>query len=314
MKFHTLMFVALATPLIAIADDKSDNSAPAIQQKHADAGRIALVSDFPDRGGLFVMDADGGNLKRLTKNGMCLLPTWSPDGKLIAYLSLREADFNPKYDVAFQWPLFVIDVQTGKAQKITSAPIGMVFQWSPDGKKFVFQSSHEDQRNQGKEGVVSSAIYVMDRDGTNQKRLTSIEEMNGSPSWSPDGNEIHFKATEAGSTIAYFMKPDGSGLKKEATKAGVPLPPAKRLISVEGEIHVVDADGSKKKLTSKDEEATDYVLSADGTRIFYRAQQQGKWGLFTVEIDGKNRKRLAPDVGNVTGFALSGPPNRSLAE
>jgi Tol biopolymer transport system component len=44
---------------------------------------------------IFTVDADGGNLKRLTDNGYWdVYPAWSPDGTRIAFLSQRESDFD----------------------------------------------------------------------------------------------------------------------------------------------------------------------------------------------------------------------------
>lgn len=263
--------------------------------------RIAITSGTEKQGGLFVTDADGANSKRVT-GGIPLLPAWSPNGQRIAFLSLRDEDADPRYDVAFHWPLFVVDVEAGKVRKVASTPVGMFFQWSPDGKRFVFQSSYEDPRNQGKDGIVSSAIYVIDADGKNQKRLTDIEGLSESPSWSSDGKEIRFRSTEAGKTHAYAIKPDGRSRKlaeRIATKD--------KLKSMNGEVHLVDAEGrSLIMLTSKEDGATEYELSPDEKIVVYRATlPNGTWALFRVGVDGQNRKRLAPDVGSVTGFAFA---------
>ena len=59
-----------------------------------DAGEIAFVSDRDGDFEIYVMDADGGNLRRVTNDGGDdTNPTWSPDGQWIAFASDRDGDF-----------------------------------------------------------------------------------------------------------------------------------------------------------------------------------------------------------------------------
>ena len=117
---------------------------------------------------IYVMDADGGNEQRLTENrNNDWRPSWSPDGKRIAFMADRKGD-------VVSWDIYVIDVAGGNEQRLTenrvydSSP-----SWSPDGKRIAFMSHREG----------NTEIYVMDADGGNPQNLTNNPHSDSSPAW-----------------------------------------------------------------------------------------------------------------------------------
>ncbi|UCC75982.1 MAG: PD40 domain-containing protein [Anaerolineales bacterium] len=94
-------------------------------------------------------------------------------------------------------------------------------------------------------------IYVMNADGTDQRRLTYNPYEDRDPVWSPDGTQIAFSNYEAGHTDIYVINADGSNLRRLTTKGGG-APAWSR-------------DGARIAF-SRNEPATDlYVMNADGT-------------------------------------------------
>ena len=97
--------------------------------------QIAFSSSRDGNPEIYVMDADGENLRRLTNNRhVDTLPSWSPNGERIAFVSHR--DGNPE--------IYVMDTDGGNLQNLTNNPHSdygpawfvPAFAVAPAGKKF----------------------------------------------------------------------------------------------------------------------------------------------------------------------------------
>ena len=94
--------------------------------------QIAFSNDRDGDREIFVMDADGTNVRQLTTNNDSPVGlAWSPDGKQIAFSSFR----NPDREI------FVMDVDgTNVRQLTTNDDLDFDPAWSPDGKQIAFSS------------------------------------------------------------------------------------------------------------------------------------------------------------------------------
>jgi Helix-turn-helix domain/WD40-like Beta Propeller Repeat len=94
---------------------------------------IAFDSDRDGDRGVYVADADGRHVRRVSGDGFAALPVWSPDGRTLLYV--RAEDGLP--DV---WNLWTVRVGTGTRERLTSHESGQPWggSWFPDGRRIAY--------------------------------------------------------------------------------------------------------------------------------------------------------------------------------
>lgn len=164
-----------------------------------DGQRIAfVVNPVGENPTVHVMDLDGEHRGQLARGNW---PSWSPNGRLISYTHY-EADFD----------IFVRKPDGSEPRRLTGKGSDEEGAFSPDGRRIGFSS----ERREGLLRPGDAEIYVMNADGSNERRLTDIPGGDHwPPTWAPDGKRIAFtsEGTEGNPEI-YLMNADGSGLTR----------------------------------------------------------------------------------------------------
>ncbi|HEX6079013.1 MAG TPA: Tol-Pal system beta propeller repeat protein TolB [Methylomirabilota bacterium] len=126
---------------------------------------IAFISERAGGAHVFVMDAEGANVRRLTRAGFNTQPRWSPKGDTIAFTS-RQGNFD----------LWAVSPDGSNLRRLTAGPGNNEgSSWAPNGRHLVFQSS----RSGGYQ------LFTMLADGSEQQPIVRVPGEATSAAWSP---------------------------------------------------------------------------------------------------------------------------------
>ena len=181
-----------------------------------DGKQIAYCSSLGSSHHIYKMDVNGTNNQLIIQNASA--PVWSPQGDKIVY-TISGKDRSPQISVAnadgSNQKQLTSSVSpkwwdTGFPRGGNSAP-----QWTPDGQKIVYVSSENDKEE----------IFIMNANGSQQKRLTKAEYWDGSPEVTPDGKSIlfHSRRSDMPESGICIMNLNGSNQKVISTVGAYPV-------------------------------------------------------------------------------------------
>jgi len=186
------LYSVVSNRLIGFPRFRGTNSSPAWSP---DGSQIAFMSSLNGDPEIYVVDADGARLHRITFSaGVNTSPVWNPKtGKQMVFVSDRSGE--PV--------LYLSDSDGSNVQKLDLPDMGYVVDpaWSPNGQLLAFSW----RRPSG-----NYDIYVMDIVSRQLAELTKDEDRNERPSWAPDGRHLVFESTRTGTRQIWSMLADGS--------------------------------------------------------------------------------------------------------
>jgi len=163
----------------------------------ADGTKLAFSSARSGRPEIWVADAGGGNLRRVTAFGSEVSPAWNPrTGTQLVFVSGRTGE--PQ--------IYVMDQDGANVQRMTDSGYAVEPSWSSNGGMLAFSWN----RKYGPGDPGGQDIYVMDIASKKWLQATHEAGSNDSPSWSPDGRHIVFQRQINHRTQIWSMLSDGT--------------------------------------------------------------------------------------------------------
>ncbi|MCX7823231.1 MAG: DPP IV N-terminal domain-containing protein [Syntrophobacterales bacterium] len=199
--------------------------------------KIAFVNKEGKVSKIYMVDFDGSNLTLLTpKEELAMSPSWSPDGRFIAYIGYRGnrtalclldvasryvqdfflggvlsgVRFNPQRGLVTvsrsqggsSPEIVTVNLQGAIVDKVVSGgwDIKASPTWSPDGRKVAYVSNESG----------NPQIYIYDVNTGSKRRITFSGDYNTSPSWSPKGDLIAYSGIVNGHHQIFVVNPETS--------------------------------------------------------------------------------------------------------
>ncbi len=264
---------------------------------------------------VFIADFDGSGLVQVTDGNVPhLSPSWSPDGRSLAYTSYEAG--NPE--------IYIYDTVTRTRKRLTQAPgLDSGANFSPQGSIIAYTSSRGDDTD----------IFMMNKQGSDRKLLIEGSGLDVDPKFSPDKKWIAFVSGRFGNPHIFVgaLQWNGETPKltsdKRLTYAGwynaTPAwSPESDKIAFGGydrdidrwDIFMMNPDGSQlERLTLKNGDNESPSFAPNGQLLVYQSNRIGEGngkGLSTLWImnrDGSNQQRL-----NLNGIYDAQTPQWSI--
>lgn len=224
-----------------------------------DGTRIAFTR-WSGQQGVYVMNADGADVRLVHERAGAKSPTWSPDGTKIAFAWMyNKATRTPIPGLPFSfgggvrddWRITVLHLATGKTEDV---PL------DPDGDAFAPSWGSNDLLvYQGVRG-----LWLTTASG--QPWAISKDPLQASPVWSPDGQRIAFMVRRHDHWDIGVMGRDGSGL--------------------------VYLTASPTAMFTTPINNVAPAWSPDGGSLAFLTDREGDWRVYVMSADGSSQRRL----------------------
>jgi dipeptidyl aminopeptidase/acylaminoacyl peptidase len=258
---------------------------------------------------IFVIPADGGTPRQITDGDWNHAgPSFSADGKWIAFSSLREKDAEHAFRHS---QIYAANVETGEIRQIThrngtnTLPI-----YSPDGRTIAFIAADSVDHSAWAE----SRLWMMNADGSNPHLVSgTLDRPISAVVWAPDNTGVYFNVESAGSKNLYFTTLNGqfrqvttgtqvltvSSVGRNATAVGIRTTPVKPGDVVSFALPKTGTTSTFKQLTAVNDDVLEGKALAQTEEVWYTSKDGLKiqgWIVKPPDFDAKKKYPLILDI------------------
>ena len=271
---------------------------------------------------IYLLDLETGDIRRVSSGvGKTTCGFLRADGKEAIFASTHldlkamekqrlELEFRASgkqrrylWDYDESMDIFATELDGGPARRLTDAAgYDAEGSFSPDGRQIVFTSlrdafpseklSPEDRKRFATDPAHFGEIYLMNADGSDQRRLTDAPGYDGGPFFSPDGERIIWRRFDGMNADIYTMKPDGSDVRRVTDFQSISWAPfyhpsdkyviftSNKLGFSNFELFLVDVDGTREPIR------VTFTDGFDGLPVFTPDGRKLSWASGRTE-DGR---------------------------
>lgn len=205
-----------------------------------DGKRIALAGQTTGVSDLFLYDLDGRTVRRLTSDKFAdLQPSWSPDGRMLAFVTDRGTDTILEQLQFTNMRLATIDVNTGQIRLLDAFQDAKHInpQWSADGRSLYFIANPEGIPDVYRIGVADGSIA---RITTVDTGVAGITDMSPALTVASRSGDIAFSLYEDDNYNIYALPANTAG-----SSANIAAPPTETSVARAGLLPPLRGTGSE---------------------------------------------------------------------
>ena len=282
VEFHGELFIVPTDP--EIGEKRQVTSSAWRDQRPVfspDGRYLVHVSDETREQEFWLYDRQDGSRRKLTAHASFKdTAAWAPDAKQLAVTAANR--------------LFTIDLAAGTVTEVAHNAAGgyQLGQFSPDGKWLVY-TRRDDQ--------MDAEVYAFDVAARREVNLTDSPFTDTRGVLTPDGRKLVFLSDRADGVVQLFVTslerqtedPDDPLVKERQKKAQAEKKEAR---DAPPPAFAVNGEGIRRRavqITRGDNPVGSFFLSADGKLVYFISTDERGRGLFSVTIEGKDRKRVS---------------------